>query len=98
MLKVSATTNLAGVTISGDHSDLETLYDSLHEVVGDEGEYRGHAAARIRVLGVCYDIRHALMGDREILFVDNGMDTEKMKRMGTIEHLLNEYSAEHACI
>ena len=29
MLKVSATTNLAGVTISGDHSDLETLYDSL---------------------------------------------------------------------
>lgn len=91
MLKVSATTNLAGVTISGDHSDLETLYDSLHEVVGDEGEYRGHAAARIRVLGVCYDIRHALMGDRGILFVDNGMDTEKMKRMGTITHDANVY-------
>lgn len=37
------------------------------------------------MLGVCYDIRHALMGDREILFVDNGMDTEKMKRMGMID-------------
>lgn len=91
MLKVSATTNLAGVTISGDHSDLENLYDSLHEVVGEEGEYRGHVAARTRILGVCYDIRHALMGDREILFVDNGMDTEKMKRMGTITHDTNVY-------
>ena len=33
MLKISATTNYAGVTIAGDHSDFETSYDSLHEIV-----------------------------------------------------------------
>ena len=31
------------------------------------------------------------MGDREILFIDNGMDTEKMKRMGTITNGTNVY-------
>jgi hypothetical protein len=91
MLKVSATENLAGVTITGDYGDFETLYDSLHEIVGDEEDYPGHGAARIRVLGVCYDLRHALMGDREIIFVENGMDIEKMKRMGTITHDKNVY-------
>ncbi|MHB8131635.1 MAG: DUF6904 family protein [Mobilitalea sp.] len=91
MLKVSATENLAGVTISGDHSDFETLYDSLHEIVGGEEDYPYHEAARLRVLGVCYDLRHALMGDREIIFVENGMDTEKMKRMGMITHDKNVY-------
>ena len=40
---------------------------------------------------MCYDIRHALMGDREIEFVDNGMDAEKMKRMSTITHNKNIY-------
>lgn len=91
MLKVSSTTNLAGVTIYGDHADFESLYDSLHEIVGNEEDYPHHEAARIRVLGVCYDLRHALMGDREIIFVENGMDTEKMKRMGTITHDKNVY-------
>lgn len=91
MLRVSSTPNLAGVTISGDYSDLDSLYDSLHEIVGDEGDYPHFDAARFRVLAVCYDLRHAIMGDREILFVENGMDTEKMKRMGTITHATNVY-------
>ncbi|MCB8818349.1 DUF6904 family protein [Desulfosporosinus shakirovi] len=69
MLKVSATENLAGVTISGDQSDFETLYDSLHEIVGDEEDHPYHEGARLRVLGVCYDLRHALMGDREIIMI-----------------------------
>ncbi len=29
-----------------------------------------------RVLGVCYDVRHAYQGDREIELVDNGMTAE----------------------
>lgn len=91
MLKISATTNLAGVTISGDNGDFETLYDSLHEIVGEEGDHLAHNASRLRVLGVCYDLRHALMGDRGLLFVKNGMDTEKMKHMGTITHDTNVY-------
>lgn len=91
MIFVTNTPNNTGVTIHGDHMDFDELYDALHTVVGDEYEYASLASARIRVLGVCYDIRHALMGDREIEFVDNGMDTEKMRRMSTITHNKNIY-------
>ena len=35
------------------------------------------------------------MGNREILFVDNGMDTEKMKRMGTITNDTNAYRVRY---
>ncbi|WP_407309946.1 DUF6904 family protein [Desulfosporosinus sp. SB140] len=91
MLRVSSTKNLAGITISGDQGDFESLYDSLHEIVGDEEDHPSHEAARLRVLGICYDLRHALMGDREIVLVENGMDKEKMKHMGTITHDVNVY-------
>lgn len=55
-----------GVAIYGDFMDFETLYEQLHEIVGDEEDFPAYYDARIRVLGVCYDLRHALMGDREI--------------------------------
>lgn len=32
-----------------------------------------------RLLAVCYDIRHAYMGDREVKLVDNGVHDEMMK-------------------
>lgn len=73
-----------GVAVFGDFLDFENLYDALHEVVGDEGEYPAYELARLRVLGVCYDFRHALMGNREIEFVDNGMDEEKKKRLSVL--------------
>lgn len=59
--------------------------------MGDEDEYVNYDAARMRVLGVCYDIRHARIGDREIEFVDNGMDPGKMKWMSTITPDKNVY-------
>lgn len=79
MIYVKNTPNNTGVAIYGDHLDFEELYEALHAIVGDEDEYSSYEAARIRVLGVCYDLRHALMGNREFEFVDNGMDRDKMR-------------------
>jgi len=91
MIFVKNTPNNTGVSIYGDYMDFENLYEALHTVVGNEGEFTEFEAARIRVLGVCYDIRHALMGDREIEFVDNGMDDEKKRRMSVLASDRNVY-------
>lgn len=91
MIYIKNTPNNAGVSIYGDFMDFEKLYDSLHDVIGDEDEFISYESPRIRVLGICYDLRHALMGDREIEFVDNGMDEEKMKWMSMITPEKNVY-------
>lgn len=76
MIAIESTANHAGVTIKGDFFDLYALYDALHEVVGDDYEYPYFYDVRLRVLALCYDLRHAFMGDREVAFVDNGLDEE----------------------
>ena len=91
MIFVKNTPNNTGVAIYGDYMDFENLYEALHTVVGDEDEFVEYDAARIRVLGVCYDIRHAIMGDRELEFVDNGMDAEKKRRMSVLAPDKNVY-------
>lgn len=91
MIYVTNTPNNAGVSIHGDYQDFDQLYDALYAIVGDEGEFLSHYSARTRVLGVCYDIRHAIMGDREVEYVDNGMDEEKMKRLSMITPKQNIY-------
>lgn len=91
MIHAKNTPNNTGVAIYGDNMDFKELYEALHTIVGDEGEFVSYDAARIRVLGVCYDIRHALQGDREIEFVDNGMDADKMKWMSVITPDKNVY-------
>lgn len=91
MIYITNTPNNAGVAIYGDCLDFDALYEALHIVVGDEDEYERFQAARLRVLGVCYDLRHALMGDREIEFVNNGMDKDKMRSLAIIAHDKNIY-------
>lgn len=81
MIFAKNTQNNNGIAIYGDFMDFENLYKALHNVVGEENEFAGYYSARIRVLGLCYDIRHALMGDREYEFVDNGLDEDKKRRM-----------------
>lgn len=76
MLLIENTPNNLGVTISGDYQDFEGLYEALHVVVSDD-EYL--PAARLRILGVCYDIRHALLGNRDYTFVPNGLTHEIKK-------------------
>ena len=91
MIYVKNTPNNVGVSIYGDCLDFDMLYDALHTIVGNEEQYTAYEAARIRVLGVCYDLRHALMGDREIEFVDNGIDDEKRKHMSVLASDKNVY-------
>lgn len=79
MIKLESTPNYAGVFVSGDSNDFDELYEALHFVVGEEGEFAGLDQVRLRVLGVCYDLRHAMMGDRGVRFVPNGMDRDKMR-------------------
>ncbi len=79
MIQVTNTEHLAGVTVSGDYYDLDQLVDALHEItVNDMGEDitrhdRLYINVSLRVLGVCYDIRHAVQGDRDIVTKDNGI-------------------------
>ncbi len=80
MITITNTENLAGVTISGDQNDLEALVDAFYAVTIEEDDTKNRAFYdnSTRVLGVCYDIRHAAMGDRDIVLVENGMDRDLM--------------------
>ena len=91
MLTLRNTRNLAGIEISGDYLDLDRLYMALLTIIGEEGEYGSYEGARIRVLGVMYDIRHAFQGDREFEFIPNGMNEDKMKFLGMITPEKNLY-------
>ena len=91
MLTLRNTPNLAGIEISGDYQDLDGLYVALLMLAGDEGEYGDYEGARLRVLGMMYDIRHAFQADREFEFVGNGMDADTMKLLGMITPDKNLY-------
>ncbi|ETA79551.1 DUF6904 family protein [Youngiibacter fragilis] len=81
MIKVENTPSYTGVKISGDYNDLYSLVEALHEIcdIGDDRRLTNYRCITTRVLGLCYDIRHAFQGDREVELVDNGMDEDKMK-------------------
>jgi hypothetical protein len=79
------------VAIYGDYNDFDGLYDALYNIVGDENEFEQFSAARFRVLIICYEFRQALLGRREIEFVDNGMDQDIMKLMTMIAPEKNVY-------
>jgi hypothetical protein len=91
MIHIKSTPNFAGVTVTGDHFDFQALYDSLHNIVGDEEEWSSYEGARLRVLGVCYDLRHSLMGNREVEFVDNGLDEDQMRYLSIVSSTKNLY-------
>lgn len=91
MLQIKPTPNYAGVTITGDFEDFDQLYESLHMIVGTEDEHSNYFDTRIRVLGLCYDLRHANMGHRDYNFKDHGLDADTMKWMGVIGPKQNLY-------
>ncbi|WP_053362568.1 hypothetical protein [Bacillus sp. FJAT-27251] len=91
MIYLENTANNAGVIVYGDQFDFNGLYNSLHTIVGDEDEWISFEGPRLRVLGVCYDIRHAMMGGRGIEFVDNGLDQGMMRNHGIITNEKNVY-------
>lgn len=91
MIFVRNTPNNSGVAVYGDYNDFEGLYEALHDIVGEEGEHRYYDGARLRILAVCYDLRHALMGDRDYEFVENGMDEDKRRKMAVLAPDCNLY-------
>lgn len=91
MIQITTTPNNTGVTIQGDYYDLYELNESIHDLVGYETAYPGYNSTRLNCLGLAYDIRHAYMGDREIITVDNGIHTELEKWHGMILPKQNVY-------
>ena len=91
MITIQSTPAYAGVAISGDLQDFEALHRAMHDVVGAEGELPYYRGERLRILSVCYDLRHAMMGDREVEFVESGMDRDKMKRLSLMAPEKNVY-------
>ncbi len=71
--------------------DFEHLYEALHQVAGEEEEYPNYSGSRIRILGICYDLRHALMGDRDIEFISNGPEQEDLMYQSVIVPDKNMY-------
>ena len=75
MISAKPTENFAGITIEGDHDDFYEIMESIYRMTGIEDSYDDYYwSVKNRLLGVCYDIRHAFMGDRAIKLVDNGVD------------------------
>lgn len=93
MISVQSTPNLTGVTISGDYDDLYSLVEAFHEITINEYSEKHHKyiGISIRVLGLCYDIRHAYQGDRMVELVDNKMSVYNMKRHSIIVPSTNVY-------
>jgi len=91
MIFVKNTPNNTGVAVYGDYRDFSGLYEALHDIVGNEEEFSDHEMSRLRVLGVCYDLRHAMMGDREYEFVDNGMDDNTKRKLSVLTPDKNIY-------
>ena len=81
MLNVTNTERLMGVTISGTYDDLNQIYTAIERVIGPEESYE---LTILRILAVCYDLRHCFMGNREIELVDNSYYKEKQKYHGII--------------
>ncbi|WP_237700082.1 DUF6904 family protein [Alicyclobacillus acidocaldarius] len=84
VLKAVNTPHHLGIEVSGDTEDFQTLYEALWNLAGDEDQWSELEEARLRILAVCYDLRHALQGHREVEVYDNGLTPGMMRTWGRI--------------
>ncbi len=66
MLVSKPTAHAAGIKIYGDYLDLNSLYETIHYLVDGAPLSGGEKGLGDFVLGLAYEIRHALQGDREL--------------------------------
>lgn len=91
MFSIKTTKNNLGITISGDYNDLNELYTAISNLVGYQGKINDYDGVVLRILGICYDLRHAFMGHREMEIVSSGIDDETKKWHGKIYPDYNLY-------
>ncbi len=96
MISAKPTKHLTGVIIEGEYEDFDEMVKSIHRMTGLEEDYNDrYWSVKNRLLGICYDIRHAYQGDRNVKLVDNGADDELMKWHSVIMPRQNlHYSVE----
>jgi len=91
MLSITNTENLTGARISGDYFDLDEINQAFYAVIGDDHKYYDWEGVRQRILGVSYEIRHAIQGDRHVDYVSNGLTKETMKHHDMVTSERNIY-------
>ena len=96
MIQAANTPNLTGVTISGDFYDLDNLVNAFYEITTpDDGEIsakdRPYLNISNRILGLCYNIRHAGQGDRDIFTRENGILEHHQEQLDSIIPRENVY-------
>lgn len=91
LLIAQATPNLTGVLLMGDSDDFEELYDAIHKITSEEDTPKEFYEVRIRVLSLCYDLRHAKMGNRNAFFKSHGLSTEQMAHLSLVGPTQNLY-------
>lgn len=80
MLQIKPTKHLTGITIKGDYKDFYELVESIYRLTGlEDDQTEVYYGVKNRLLGICYDIRHAFMGDRGVVLEENGMQEDIMK-------------------
>ena len=67
MLIASSTKYGAGLTLSGDVLDFQTLHETIHFLAAENGPIRGQLHEF--TLGLAYEVRHANQGDRKFLTI-----------------------------
>ena len=80
MLSIQSTEQLTGVRISGDFWDLDALIHAIYKVTGDENKYYDYQGARLRILGLCHNLRQAMQGEHQLEFVSNGLNKSILSR------------------
>lgn len=80
MISAKPTEKLTGITLEGDYDDFHEIVDSIHRMSGlEEDVCDEYYAVKNMLLSVCYEIRHAFMGYRDVKKVDNGVHDEIVK-------------------
>lgn len=91
MIKITNTPNLLGIAIHGDYEDLKALHIAMSDYLDfyfDHMKEPGAYNCYETILGLCYDIRHAYQGDRNIESIEN--NAENISQLASLIYEVDE--------